>query len=301
MSSVDGRFVRGAALFAGLLLAVGVLVTSCASSEQNRELTVGNINWDESIAVSNLTKVLLEEEIGYENVELRTLDVEQLFEGVGSGDLDAFQDVWLPNHREYLNPVEDDVVLLAPWFQGQTSFGIAVPSYVNIQTISQLNQTNIREILGIEPGAVISRRIPESVIPTYDLEQDYVESSSTAGMLAEVEDRYNNGEDFSFIAWSPHWMNQRYDYTLLDDPEDALGDLNDGAEIAMVVNEDLPDDDPVAYAFMEALTLTEEQVNDLEDTINEAGDPLEGARQWTQDNRDVVEPWLEAARNAQES
>jgi glycine betaine/proline transport system substrate-binding protein len=301
MSSVDGRFVRGAALFAGLLLAVGVLVASCASSEQNRELTVGNINWDESIAVSNLTKVLLEEEIGYENVELRTLDVEQLFEGVGSGDLDAFQDVWLPNHREYLNPVEDDVVLLAPWFQGQTSFGIAVPSYVNIQTISQLNQTNIREILGIEPGAVISRRIPESVIPTYDLEQDYVESSSTAGMLAEVEDRYNNGEDFSFIAWSPHWMNQRYDYTLLDDPEDALGDLNDGAEIAMVVNEDLPDDDPVAYAFMEALTLTEEQVNDLEDTINEAGDPLEGARQWAQDNRDVVEPWLEAARNAQES
>jgi glycine betaine/proline transport system substrate-binding protein len=301
MSSVDGRFVRGAALFAGLLLAVGVLVAGCAGSEQNRELTVGNINWDESIAVSNLTKVLLEEEIGYENVELRTLDVEQLFEGVGSGDLDAFQDVWLPNHREYLNPVEDDVVLLAPWFQGQTSFGIAVPSYVNIQTISQLNQTNIREILGIEPGAVISRRIPESVIPTYDLEQDYVESSSTAGMLAEVEDRYNNGEDFSFIAWSPHWMNQRYDYTLLDDPEDALGDLNDGAEIAMVVNEDLPDDDPVAYAFMEALTLTEEQVNDLEDTINEAGDPLEGARQWAQDNRDVVEPWLEAARNAQES
>jgi glycine betaine/proline transport system substrate-binding protein len=298
MSSVDGRFVRGAALFAGLLLAVGVLVAGCAGSEQNRELTVGNINWDESIAVSNLTKVLLEEEIGYENVELRTLDVEQLFEGVGSGDLDAFQDVWLPNHREYLNPVEDDVVLLAPWFQGQTSFGIAVPSYVNIQTISQLNQTNTREILGIEPGAVISRRIPESVIPTYDLEQDYVESSSTAGMLAEVEDRYNNGEDFSFIAWSPHWMNQRYDYTLLDDPEDALGDLNDGAEIAMVVNEDLPDDDPVAYAFMEALTLTEEQVNDLEDTINEAGDPLEGARQWAQDNRDVVEPWLEAARNA---
>ena len=301
MSSVGGRFVRGAALFAGLLLAVGVLVAGCAGSEQKRELTVGNINWDESIAVSNLTKVLLEEEIGYENVELRTLDVEQLFEGVGSGDLDAFQDVWLPNHREYLNPVEDDVVLLAPWFQGQTSFGIAVPSYVNIQTISQLNQTNIREILGIESGAVISRRILESVIPTYDLEQDYVESSSTAGMLAEVENRYNNGEDFSFIAWSPHWMNQRYDHTLLDDPEDALGDLNDGAEIAMVVNEDLPDDDPVAYAFMEALTLTEEQVNDLEDTINEAGDPLEGARQWAQDNRDVVEPWLEAARNAQES
>ena len=299
MSRVGGRFVR-AALFAGLLLAVGDLVAGCGGSEQSRELTVGNINWDESIAISNLTKVLLEDEIGYENVELRTLDVEQLFEGVASGDLNAFQDVWLPNHQQLLNPVEDDVVLLGPWFQDQTSFGIAVPSYVNIQTISQLNQTNIREILGIEPGAVISQRIPGSVVPTYDLEQEYVEAS-TAGMLSEVEDRYKNGEDFSFIAWSPHWMNQRYDFTLLEDPEDALGDLNDGAQISTIVNEDLPEDDPVAYAFMDALTLTEEQVNDLEDTINEAGDPLEGARQWAQTNRDVVEPWLETARNAQES
>jgi len=147
---------------------------------------------------------------------------------------------------------------------------------------------------------VISQRVPDQVIPTYELEQEYVQSS-TAGMLAEVEDRYENREDFAFIAWSPHWMNHRYDYRLLDDPEDALGDLNDGAEITMIVNEDLPDDDPVAYAFMRALTLTEGQVNELEDTINEVGDPLEGARQWAQANREVVQPWIEAARVKQET
>jgi glycine betaine/proline transport system substrate-binding protein len=69
----------------------------------------------------------------------------------------------------------------------------------------------------------------------------------------------------------------------------------------MVVNEDLPEEDPVAYAFMQALTLTEEQVNELEDTINEEGDPLVGARQWAQDNRDVVQPWIEAASQARDS
>jgi hypothetical protein len=31
---------------------------------------------------------------------------------------------------------------------------------------------------------------------------------------------------------------------------------------------------------MDMLILDEEQLNDLESTINEAGDPLEGARQW---------------------
>ena len=282
-----------------LVLVASVLAAGCAGGP-NRELTIGDIGWDENIAVSNLTKALLEDELDYENVELQTLDVALLFEGVGSGDLGAFQDVWLPNHQQLLNEVGDDVVLLAPWFQGQTSFGIAVPSYVNIQTISQLNQTNIREIFGIEPGAVISERIPNEVVPTYDLEQEYVESS-TAGMLAEVEDRYENREDFAFIAWSPHWMNQRYDFRYLEDPEDALGDLNDGAEITTIVNEDLPDDDPAAYAFLQALTLTEEQVNDLENTINEAGDPLVGARQWAKDNRDAVQPWIDAAEGALES
>jgi glycine betaine/proline transport system substrate-binding protein len=36
-------------------------------------------------------------------------------------------------------------------------------------------------------------------------------------MLAEVENRYDNREDFAFVAWSPHWMNQRYDFKYLED------------------------------------------------------------------------------------
>ncbi|MDQ3638530.1 MAG: glycine/betaine ABC transporter substrate-binding protein, partial [Actinomycetota bacterium] len=130
------------------------------------------------------------------------------------------------------------------------------------------------------------------------LEQKLVEAS-TPGMLAELENRYNNGEDFVFIAWSPHWMNQRYDFTYLDDPRDAFEEVDDAATLTTVVNEELSEADPVAYAFLNALTFDEEQVNNLENTINEIGDPLEGARRWAENNPDVVEPWLEAAQNAQ--
>ena len=288
-----------------LVLMAGVLVGSCGGS-QNRELHLGDIGWDESIAVSNLTKALLEDELGYQNVQLQTLDVALLFEGVGNGELDAFQDVWLPNHQQFVDKQEDSAQLLDPWFQGQTSFGIAVPTYVktndgqDVMSIPQLNDTDIQEIYGIEPGAVISEKIPDDVIPHYKLKQDYV-TSSTAGMLSEVDSRYKNKEDFSFVGWSPHWMNQRYDFRLLDDPDDALGELNDPAQMTTIIDADLPNKDPVAYAFMKALTLNEEQLNDLEDTINEVGDPLEGAREWANNNRDVVQPWIDAAKNAQES
>jgi ABC-type proline/glycine betaine transport system substrate-binding protein len=32
--------------------------------------------------------------------------------------------------------------------------------------------------------------------------------------------------------------------------------------------------------------------------INEEGDPLAGARRWVSENREVVRPWIAAARNA---
>ena len=50
---------------------------------------------------------------------------------------------------------------------------------------------------------------------------------------------------------------------------------------------------------MDALALTEEQINGLESAINEEGDPLVGARRWASENRKVVQPWIDAARNAQ--
>jgi glycine betaine/proline transport system substrate-binding protein len=96
-------------------------------------------------------------------------------------------------------------------------------------------------------------------------------------------------------------MNQVYDFKYLEDPKDALGELNDSAEISSLVNEHLPNDDPVALAFMETLTLTEDQVNEIEFEINESGDPETGVRNWLEENRDVVQPWIDAAQNAQRS
>jgi glycine betaine/proline transport system substrate-binding protein len=288
-------------LAAILVLVVGILAIGCGGggSPESRGLTLGiATGWDESAVVSNLSKILLEEELGYGEVRLQELELGPVIQGVAGGDLDAYQDIWLPNHQQQINEVQNDVVQLDPWYLGTTEFGIAVPYYMEIQTIPELNQTSVDRILGIEPGAVISERIPESVIPTYNLEQEYVESS-TPGMLSQVERLYNDQEPFAFVAWRPHWMNARYDFRYLADPQDALGDLNDGATISTIVNEDLPDDDPVAYAFLDALTLTEEQVNDIEN-INPS-DYAQSTRSWLENNRDVVEPWLEAARNAQEA
>ncbi len=207
----------------------------------------------------------------------------------------------MPNHAQLLSEVEGDVVRLPNWYQGQTEFGIAVPSYMtDVTTIGDLNKSNVDHIYGIEPGSVIMERIPEEVEPAYNLQPKLV-GSSTAGMLSEVDRLYNEEEEFAFIAWRPHWMNRVYDFKYLEDPQDALGELNDSATVSSIVNEGLPNEDPMALAFMSALTLTEDQVNEIEEEINNTGDPETGVRNWLENNREVVQPWIDAAHNAQES
>jgi glycine betaine/proline transport system substrate-binding protein len=282
-----------------LALVLGTLaLTGCGGLGQNKGLLLANIGWDENVAVSNLTKVLLEDELGYETVEIRTNDdLDATYRDVASGELDAFQDVWLPNQEANLDQVAEEVEHLDPWFLGETKQGMAVPAYMDVKSIPQLNGTDAKFILGIEPTSVMLQEVGQEVIPAYGLDQELV-TAPTAGMLAEVERLYSFREEFVFLAWSPHWMNQRYKIRYLEDPKDAMGPTNDPAECSTIVREGLPEADPVAYAFMDALELTEAQINDLETVINKEDDPLAGARRWASENREVVRPWLEAARSA---
>jgi glycine betaine/proline transport system substrate-binding protein len=261
-------------------------------------LTLANIGWDENVAVSNLTKVVLEEDLGYERVDIDTSDkLGSTYSGVASGDLDAFQDVWLPNQKAFLDEVAGDVEHLDPWFLGETKQGMAVPTYMDVRSIEQLNGTDAQLIYGIEPSSVMMDKVSGQVIPAYGLKQQLVEGP-TAGMLYAVERLYATREDFVFLAWSPHWMNERYDIRYLDDPKDAMGPTNNLATCSTIVREGLRERDPVAYAFMDALKLTEGQIEGLEVAINKEGSPLVGARRWVSENREVVQPWIEAAKKA---
>jgi glycine betaine/proline transport system substrate-binding protein len=296
------RLVK-AAFFLGLLLVVvvGTLATGCGGGGGGgaKQLDVADIGWTENTAIANLTKVLLEDELGYEEVTVEKSDLNSVYERVAKGDIDAFQDVWIPNQQDLLSSVEDGVEQLSFSYQGETKQGLAVPSYMDTMSLDQLNDSDTDLILGIEPSSVIMQKISDDVIPAYDLHQKLV-VGPTDGMLADVEDRYRNREEFAIVAWSPHWMNQRFDLRYLEDPKNGFGEFNNPAKILTIVDKNLVTNDPVAYAFMDTLSFDEEQLNDLENTINEVGEPYEGARKWARDNREVWQPWVEAAQNAQE-
>jgi glycine betaine/proline transport system substrate-binding protein len=184
-----------------------------------------------------------------------------------------------------------------------------------VNSIADLNQSGAERIIGIEPGAIITTKIDEHVIPEYNLKLEH-EPSSTAAMLAEVEGLYKDKEPFVFPPWCPNpmcgevsgwdaWGDTRdlggmFDFRYLEDPKNSQGNLDEPAKISAIVNEDLADDEPVAYAFINNLRLSDKELVALEDEIAAADDnAAKGVQAWLKDNRDVVQPAIDAAKKAQ--
>jgi glycine betaine/proline transport system substrate-binding protein len=283
-----------------LVLTATAMAAGCGAGWGTKGITMGYLGWDENVANSNLLKVILEDEFGYERVDLKLVEVRPAFEGVASGELDAFTDVWMPNHRELVDEVEGETTLSKePWYLGQTEFGIAVPYYMGARSIADLNTSGANTIIGIEPDALLTQRIGAKVIPEYGLNLALVEASTPA-MLSELEAAYAQEEPFVFIAWSPHWMNAEYDFRYLQDPKDAIGNLDQPHELHSLFREGLREDNPDAYALINAMKLDEDQINTLELAINRARDPEKGVREWleNEENRAAVQPWIEAARGS---
>ena len=260
-------------------------------AEDGNSLTIGYIEWDEDVAVSNLAKVLLEDDLGY-NVELTLLDVGPVYNGVAQGELDAFLDVWLPTtHQTYWDQYKDQVVDLGQWYEGTASLGLGVPDYVEAQSIQDLNQYRDEfggQIIGIEPGSGIVRVTAENAIPDYGLDYELVESS-TPTMLSELEQALQNQEPIVFTAWKPHWMFTAYDIRYLEDPKGAMG----GSEqLSAIAREGLQEDSPEAFELLDNIYLTEKQLGELELAIKEAGDPEQGVRDWLEQNREAADSWL---------
>lgn len=267
--------------------------TTGPASPTDEEVILGYVGWEESVAVAHLTGVLLEE-LGYGEVELRRLErPEAVYRGVATGEIDAFQDVWLPTHEALLGSVEEEVELLEPWTIGSTRSSLAAPSYMGVRTLEGLRDSGAKKLVGVEPGAA-PVETPDDLPAAY--ERDLY--PSTGAMYEEVDRLYAKREPFVFLAYSPHWANEQYEFEYIEDPERELGDLTQPARIHTVARKGLRQEDPRTYALLREISLAEYQLQSLELAIREVGSLSEGARAWAAENEDLTQSWLEAARSA---
>ncbi|MCD6438612.1 MAG: glycine betaine ABC transporter substrate-binding protein [Halomonas sp.] len=272
-----------------LITGAGVTAGSLAHAQDQGTINLAYVEWSSEVASTNVVAAVLEQ-AGFD-VELTSLSAAAMFQALSTGDADAIVAAWLPTtHADYMERVGDNIEDLGMNLDG-TKLGLVVPAYTDVDSIADLNDNADSfngEIIGIDPGAGLMA-LTEEVVDTYDLGLR-LRSGSGATMTAALSSAINNEEDVVVTGWTPHWMFARFDLKYLEDPENVYG----GAEqIHTVVRQGLKDDLPEAYAILDSFEWTPEQMGEVMLMNQEDGsDPYENARQWVEDNQDVVAQWL---------
>lgn len=143
-------------------------------------------------------------------------------------------------------------------------------------------------IIGIEPGAGITQQAKETLEEYENLAGWELQESSTAGMLAELENAIKNKDPIIITGWNPHYKFSQYDLKYLEDPKGSFG----GEEsIHTIVRKGLKEDMPNAYKILNQFHW---DVKDMESVMLEAQETSfeEAAKNWIKANQDKVTQWI---------
>ncbi|MGP6169637.1 glycine betaine ABC transporter substrate-binding protein [Microbacterium sp. A196] len=249
-------------------------------------ITLGFLpSWTDGLSMAYLLQDQFEK-LGY-TVEMETLtEAGPLYTGLAQGDVDMYPSAWPEvTHVEYMEKYGDDLEDLGAYYDN-AKLTIAVPSYMDIDSLEDLKGDAARfdgKIIGIEPGAGLTRQTQEEMIPAYGLEDEYtLETSSTAAMLTVLGEAIDNEEDVVVTLWRPFWANSTYDVKDLEDP---LGAMGEAETLNFMGHKGFSEQFPEAAALVEKIKLDDDQYGSLEDlVVNEFGEGQEA---------DAVDKWLE--------
>ena len=255
------------------------------------DLTVGVFNgWPEGEAASILWKLVLEEK-GY-NVTLEYADAGPVFAGIASADYDVAFDGWLPlTHQSYMDEYGDKLTDLGAW-NDEAALTIAVNDDSPITSLDELAANADafgNRIVGIEPGAGLTKATQEQVIPGYGLEDMDFITSSTPAMLAELTAALDNNENIAVTLWRPHWAYDEYNIRDLKDPKGTLGTAE---SIHSIGQANFATDYPMLTGWIKNFKMDSDLLYSLENALYNSGadssDYESIVSDWMADNKDYV-------------
>lgn len=272
---------------------VGVTMTSAATAAKAKEITIGWTAWSDAEAVTQITKQILENRMGYK-VKLQLLAIALQYSALAKGDIDMMEMAWLPKtHADYYAKVKNKVEDLGVLYAG--SLGWVVPDYVpkaQLNSIPDLKKPAVRsklgdKIIGIDPGAG-EMRLSKKAIKEYGLTHYNLVASSGAGMTAALKRAITRKKWIVVTGWRPHWMFGAFELRYLKDPKHVLG----GKEyIHALARKGFKKDDPKVAAFMSRLHIP---VNMLEKVMYDGQQTSypKAAAKFIKDHPKMVNYWV---------
>lgn len=114
--------------------------------------------------------------------------------------------------------------------------------------------------------------------------------SSGPAMTALLDKAIKKKEWIVVTGWTPHWMFDRYELKVLEDPKNIYGVSE---YIRAIARTGFSKEHPFAAELLGNIHLTDRQISSLMSAIEQTrGTEREAVREWIKQNRALVDSWI---------
>ncbi|PYE21778.1 glycine betaine/proline transport system substrate-binding protein [Rhizobium sp. PP-CC-3A-592] len=274
-------------LWKALCAAAVVGMSLTAAHAEEKSITIGTMSWEDLTPITGITKKVLEDS-GYTVKVVPFSEWGIAYAALAKGDVQILasqtdyvaQDYWNKNKKrlEKISPVSHGL------FQG-----VAVPKYVPIDSMDQLNDNAEKlggKIVGIEPGAGLMKDTSNAV-KDYDLKLQLVEGS-TAAMTAALKSATDRKEWIAVTIWEPSWMAQKFDIKFLADPK---GVFPPPQSYYWIGQKGFSAENPHAREVIASVYVPLADITAINSAVNEGKTMDEAIKGWTDTHADLLKRW----------
>lgn len=270
-----------------LLAAAAVGLSAMPGWAQDKVIKMGTMSWEDLTPITGITRHVLEK-AGY-TVEVTSFSEWGIaYAALVNGDTEIMvsqidyvaQDYWdrHKNRLEKISPVSHGL------YQA-----VAVPSYVTIDSMEQLNENADKfnnRIVGIEPGSGLMREAADAVTQ-YGLSLQLIEGS-TAAMTAALQSAIERNEWIAVTVWEPSWMAQRFDIKWLADPKAVFAPAQ---SYYWIGQNGFSAENPHAREVLAGIYVPLADINAINGEVNDGKSMDEAVADWVAANGDLIGRW----------
>jgi glycine betaine/proline transport system substrate-binding protein len=254
---------------------------------EEKTITMGTLTWEDLTPITGITKKVLEDS-GYSVKVIEFSEWGIAYAALTKGDIQVLASQTDYAANDYWNKNKNRLEKLSPVSYGLYQ-AIAVPKYVDIDSIEQLNDNAEKfgnKIIGIEPGSGLMNDASKAV-KDYGIKLQLLEGS-TAAMTAALKSAVDRKEWVAVTVWEPSWMAQKFDLKFLKDPK---GVFPPPQGYYWIGHKDFSKEYPRARELMASVYVPIADITAINGEVKDGKTMEQAIQGWTDGHADLLKRW----------
>ncbi|MGF6090112.1 glycine betaine ABC transporter substrate-binding protein [Pseudomonas sp. 18173] len=254
---------------------------------EEKTITVGTLSWEDLTPITGITKKVLEDS-GYTVKVIEFSEWGIAYAALTKGDIQVLASQTDYAAQDYWNKNKNRLEKLSPVSYGLYQ-AIAVPKYVDIDSLEQLNDSSEKfggKIIGIEPGSGLMSDATKAV-KDYGIKLQLLEGS-TAAMTAALKSAVDRKEWVAVTVWEPSWMAQKFDLKFLKDPK---GIFPPPQGYYWIGHKGFSEEYPHAREVMASVYVPLGDITNINGQVKDGKSMEQAVNDWTAKNADLLKRW----------